>query len=177
MQGEPCVDEWPGVTCCLPALDNPNISCNVDGWSQSRVYPLGCSAGTYTGTPVDMAKCVITELKLSANNLVGPLMPSLANLTDLVTVDLRQNDLQVCLFVFSHSSRTHSSGAQFAHTQFHYTQFHHTQFHHTQFHHTQFHHTQFHHTQFPHTQFHHTQFHHTQFDHTQFPHVSQPPLS
>lgn len=130
MQGEPCVDEWPGVTCCLPALDNPNISCNVDGWSQSRVYPLGCSTGTYTGTPVDMAKCVITELKLSANNLVGPLMPSLANLTDLVTVDLRQNDLQVpssailpAPILPAPSLPTPSSTTQFHHTQFDHTQF------------------------------------------------------
>ena len=98
-EGEPCIDEWDGVRCCLLADRNTTTIANAcqltpwgpyRKWSHPRVrswrqYPIGCASGTTTGTRADASRCAVTELHLTGNRLTGYLEDSIgeASLTSL----------------------------------------------------------------------------------------------
>ena len=98
MQGEPCVDQWFGITCCpqdFPDYQPKPVQqcqsedeCNKvfecrsqDGFSAvpppvtpGAVHPNGCSSGNVTGNVAfDYATCVVVKISLPNNNLTGTL--------------------------------------------------------------------------------------------------------
>ena len=119
LTGEPCEDDWYGVTCCpvsYPRLISANANSTSSTWGGAAGWcvpanssnsalapsagrdPMRCKARSYTGErgyALDESRCVVVALRLPDNNLTGVLNESLAaELSHLQVLDLSGNSLK-----------------------------------------------------------------------------------
>jgi hypothetical protein len=88
--GEPCTNSWHGISCCVDTHPYLNKGECVSGGGvrtalaePGTAFPRGCESGNVTGTDADYARCVVTRIDLSSNNLRGGLNASFSSLRGL----------------------------------------------------------------------------------------------
>ena len=60
-----------------------------------ETFPVGCSSGNVSGTPDDLARCVVVRISLGSNGLTGGLShSSILKLPYLAEIDISDNALE-----------------------------------------------------------------------------------